>query len=76
MATSALSDTLCCGDSDSELRGVGGTPWIGAAPEGVGGTHQWCWGDPGVLAQACLRLLVVAVELHAILGVSQGGVVV
>lgn len=37
MATSALSDTLCCGDSDSELRGVEGTPWIGAAPGGGGG---------------------------------------
>lgn len=35
---------------------------------GGGGTHQGCGTDPGGLVESCLRLLVVAVELHAVLG--------
>lgn len=54
---------------------TGGSPWAGGW---VGGsTHQGRGADPGGLAQPRLRLLVVAVELHAVLGgtrLSVGGV--
>lgn len=63
MATRALSETLLWGGQGGHRR----VP-KGRGVRGTGDTHQGSGADPGGLAQPCLSLLVVAVELHPVLG--------
>lgn len=63
MATRALSETLRCGGQGGHRR----VP-TGRGLQGAGDTHQGGGANPGGLAQSCLCLLVVTIELHPVLG--------
>lgn len=63
MATRALSETLRCEGQGGHWR----VP-TGQGLQGAGDTHQGRGADPGGLVQPCLCLLVVAIELHPVLG--------